>query len=111
MDTVDVMWAALTATGQMPGAEPGEARTAERVLYEDDRTEIGIWEVTPGAFEAVHGPYVEHMQFLAGEAMVTHEDGTAYEVRPGRTLTVPAGWRGHWEVRRTVRKTYVICRL
>ena len=110
MDTVDVMWTALTATGQMPGAGAGEACTAERVLYEDDRTEIGIWEVTPGSFDAVHGPYVEHMQFIAGDAIVTGEDGTVHEVRAGRTLTVPAGWRGHWDVRRTVRKTYVLLR-
>jgi len=110
MDSVDVMWAPLTATGQMPGAPEGEARTAERVLYEDEHTEIGIWEVTPGSFEAVHGPYVEHMHFIAGDALVTGGDGSVYQVRPGRTLTVPAGWSGRWEVRSTVRKTYVLVR-
>ena len=110
MQSVDVMWTALTATGQMPGAQDDEARTSERVLYEDERTEIGIWEVTPGSFEAVHGPYVEHMHFIAGDALVTGEDGSVHQVRPGRTLTVPAGWRGRWEVRSTVRKTYVLVR-
>jgi uncharacterized protein len=110
MQTVDVMWTALTATGQMPGARDGEARTAERVLFEDERTEIGIWEVTPGCFDAVHGRYVEHMHFVAGDALVTGDDGSVYQVRPGRTLTVPAGWRGRWDVRSTVRKTYVLVR-
>ena len=108
MDSVDVMWAPLTATGSMPGAADGEARTAERVLYEDEHMEIGIWEVTPGSFDAAHGAYVEHMHFVAGDALVTGADGSAYEVRPGRTLTVPAGWSGRWDVRSTVRKTYVL---
>jgi uncharacterized cupin superfamily protein len=31
-------------------------------------------------------------------------------VRPGVALTVPSGWQGRWEVRETVRKTYVIVR-
>jgi uncharacterized protein len=110
MESVDVMWTSLTATGQMPGAPDGEARTAERVLYEDEYTEIGIWEVTPGSFDAVHGAYVEHMHFIAGDALVTGADGSVYQARPGRTLTVPAGWRGRWEVRTTVRKTYVLVR-
>ena len=110
MDTVDVMWTPLTATGRMPGAAGGEARTAERVLFEDERTEIGIWEVTPGGFDAEHGAYVEHMHFVAGDALITGEDGSVYQVRPGRTLTVPPGWRGRWEVVSTVRKTYVMVR-
>jgi uncharacterized protein len=108
MHSVDVTRAALTGTGRMPGAAAGAALTAERVLYDDGRTEIGIWEVTPGRFDAVHGPYVEHMHFVAGEATITGARGEVHEVRPGGTLTVPAGWKGSWDVRSTVRKTYVL---
>ena len=108
--SIDVTTAELVDAGRFPGAEPGSARTAELVLYEDDRTETGIWEVTPGDFEAAHGPYVEFMHFVAGEATITAADGEVHEVRPGVALTVASGWRGRWQVRETVRKTYVIVR-
>ena len=108
--SIDVTTAALADTGGFPGAEPGSARTAELVLYEDERMQSGIWEVTPGRFDAVHGDYVEVMHFAGGEATITAADGEVHEVRAGVALTVPSGWRGHWEVRATVRKTYVIVR-
>jgi uncharacterized protein len=108
--SVDVMTARLVDAGRFPGAEPGSARTAELVLYEDGRMETGIWEVTPGEFDAAHGPYVEFMHFVAGDATITAADGEVHEIGPGVALTVPSGWRGRWQVRETVRKTYVIVR-
>ena len=107
---VDVLSATLTDAGRVPGATPGSALTSELVLYEDGRTETGIWQVTPGGFDAFHGAYVEFMHFVAGEATITTADGQVHEVRPGIALTVPSGWRARWEVRQTVRKTYVIVR-
>ena len=104
------MTAELVDAGRFPGAEPGSARTAELVLYEDGRMETGIWEVTPGDFDAAHGPYVEFMHFVAGDATIIAADGEVHEIGPGVTLTVPSGWRGRWQVRETVRKTYVIVR-
>jgi uncharacterized protein len=108
--SIDVIEARLADAGRFPGAEPGTAQTAELVLYEDERIESGIWEVTPGTFDAAHGPYVEFMHFVAGEATITAADGQVHEIRPGVALTVPSRWRGGWEVRKTVRKTYVIVR-
>ncbi len=108
--SIDVMSAPLADAGRFPGAEPGSAHTGELVLYEDERMQSGIWEVTPGAFDAAHGAYVEFMHFVAGEATITAADGQVHEVRPGVALTVLPGWRGRWEVRETVRKTYVIVR-
>ena len=108
--SIDVMSAPLADAGRVPGAESGSAHTGELVLYEDERMQSGIWEVTPGAFDAAHGAYVEFMHFVAGEATITAADGQVHEVRPGVALTVPPGWRGRWEVRETVRKTYVIVR-
>jgi uncharacterized cupin superfamily protein len=107
---VDVLGATLVDAGRVPGAIPGSALTSELVLYEDGRVDTGIWEVTPGAFDAAHGPYVEFMHFVAGDATITAADGQVHEVRPGAALTVPSGWRGRWDVRETVRKTYVIVR-
>jgi uncharacterized cupin superfamily protein len=45
-----------------------------------------------------------------GQAATT-EDGATVELRPGVSLVAPAGWRGRWDVRETVRKTYVIWQL
>jgi EutQ-like cupin domain len=42
---------------------------------------------------------------LSGEATVTSDDGTTVELRPGATFVARAGWRGHWKVRQTVRKS------
>ena len=67
--SIVVLSAKLVDAGRVPGATPGTALTSELILYEDGRTETGIWEVTPGVFG-----------------------------------------RGRWEVRETVRKTYVIVR-
>ena len=102
--SIDVTTAPLADAGRFPGAEPGSARTAELVLYEDERMQAGVCEVTPGGFDAVHGAYVEVMHFIAGEATITAADGEVHEVRAGVALTVPSGWRGHWDVRATVRK-------
>ena len=107
---VDVLGAELADAGRMPGAAPGSAQTHELVIYDDERTETGVWEVTPGVFDAAHGPYVEFMHFVAGEATITTADGEVHELRPGMTLTVPPAWRAHREVRATVRETYVIVR-
>ena len=98
--SIDVTTAPLADAGPFPGAE----------LYRDPVVEAGVWEVTPGRFDAVHGAYVEVMHFIAGEATITAADGEVHEVRAGVALTVPSGWRGHWDVRATVRKTYVIVR-
>jgi uncharacterized cupin superfamily protein len=107
---IEVKAARLADAGRFPGAEPGSAHTSELVLYEDERMETGIWEVTPGVFDAVHGPYVEFMHFVAGDATITAADGQVHEIGPGVALTVPSGWRGRWAVRETVRKSYVIVR-
>src|SRR5512132_284402 len=72
---VDVLGARLAGAGRMPGAAPGSAETAELILFAGERTETGIWEVTPGIFDAVHGPYVEFMHFVAGDATITAAGG------------------------------------
>jgi len=50
------------------------------------------------------------MHFVAGEATITDEDGTEHEIGAGVAMMFPDGWRGTWQVRQTVRKTYTIVR-
>lgn len=105
---LDVLTAELQPTGSMAGAAPDTALTSELILAQDGRVESGIWEVSPGIFHAVHGSYIEVMHFVAGAATITADDGEVYDIAPGVVLKVPAGWTGTWEVRQTVRKTYLL---
>jgi uncharacterized cupin superfamily protein len=48
------------------------------------------------------------MHVLCGEATVTSDDGATVELRAGVAFVARSGWRGRWDVRETLRKTYVI---
>jgi uncharacterized protein len=89
----------------------GNPRASILELYRDEVVECGVWEVTPGEFAWENVGYGEHMCVLCGDATATTEDGATVELRPGVSLVAPAGWRGRWDVRETVRKTYVIWQL
>ena len=85
----------------------GEPRAYVRELYRDDVVECGVWEVTPGEFAWENSGYGEHMHVLCGDAAVTSEDGTTVELGPGMSFVARPGWRGQWDVRKTLRKIYV----
>jgi len=93
-----------------PGADPPSgAYAATLALSDDGAVRTGIWECTPGTFASSRDGVCELMHFVAGDATIVDErDGTRHEIGPGTVLFVPDGWRGHWEIRRTVRKTYAI---
>jgi uncharacterized cupin superfamily protein len=67
-----------------------------------------VWECTPGTYRSTKQGVSEIMQIVAGEATITGDDGTVHEVRPGVAVYLPDGWSGVWDIRQTVRKTYVI---
>ena len=93
-----------------PGADPPSGASAATLeLSDDGRVRTGIWECTPGSFASSRDGFCELMHFVAGDATIVDErDGTRHEIRPGSVLFVPDGWRGRWEIRATVRKTYAI---
>jgi uncharacterized cupin superfamily protein len=86
----------------------GEPRASVAELYRDDVVQCGVWEVTPGAFAAENAGFAENMHVLCGEATVTSDDGATVELRAGVAFVARSGWRGRWDVRETLRKTYVI---
>lgn len=86
----------------------GDPRATMLELHRDDVVQCGVWEVTPGQFAGENAGFGEHMHILCGEATVTSDDGATVELRPGVSFVARAGWRGHWHVRETVRKIYVI---
>jgi uncharacterized cupin superfamily protein len=107
---VDVLSLELAPIGPKPGATDGEPFESSTVLYDDGTVSAGVWECTPGAFPSEKAGISEFMHFVAGEATITDEDGTVHEIRPGVAMMFPEGWRGTWEVRQTVRKTFTIVR-
>jgi uncharacterized protein len=70
--------------------------------------ESGLWRVTEGEFTTVHDGYVEFIHILDGEGELVHDDGTAWTLAPGVTITMVDGWRGRWIIRRPVVKAYAI---
>jgi uncharacterized protein len=107
---VDVLSAELRPIGPKAGATDGEPFESALSLYDDGTVSAGIWECTPGAFPSEKSGISEFMHFVAGEATITDEDGTEHEIGAGVAMMFPDGWRGTWQVRQTVRKTYTIVR-
>lgn len=89
-------------------ATAGSPEVADLVVYDTGRVTSGIWECTPGSFPSAKDGASEYMTVLAGDATVHDEDGTAHVLRPGTALFLADGWRGSWEIRETIRKTYTL---
>jgi uncharacterized cupin superfamily protein len=111
---VDPLTVALEVVGPKVGATSGEPIESALVLSGDGRTEVGVWECTPGMWPSAKVGVGELMSFVAGHGWIVDEvdgrDGERHEIRAGLIRWFPDGWRGRWEVDETVRKTYVIVR-
>lgn len=93
-----------------PAADRLISGTPEHTTWNhiDDRgLYCGIWQSTPGAWRVIYDEW-EYCRILEGVSKLTAEDGTEITVRAGDSFTIPAGFRGIWEVIETTRKDYVI---
>ena len=104
----DVLGVVLEAGRSVPTAVEGEPYESWRVISDDGRVELGVWEVTPGSFRGSCDGYYEHMHFVDGQGTITGADGVVTPIRPGVVMLCPDGWSGVWAVDETVRKTYAI---
>lgn len=86
----------------------GAPQTSTLVLHEDDRAELGLWQVTPGEFTTVHAGYDELMHVVDGEGELIRDDGTSYPLRAGTIIVLEDGWTGRWVVRAALTKSYSI---
>jgi uncharacterized cupin superfamily protein len=50
----------------------------------------------------------EFCQILAGRSILRDTSGRERQLQPGDNFTIPAGFRGQWEVLETTRKMYII---
>jgi len=98
----------LSLIGAKAGATAGAPVESVRSLYEDGRVHSGLWECTPGTFPSARDGICEFMTFISGDATIHGDDGVSYDIGPGTVLFLPDGWRGRWEIRETVRKTFTI---
>lgn len=108
MSIDDVLTVELTDGRPVPTAVAGEPYESWHVISDDGRVELGVWEVTPGAFRGSNEGAYEQMHFVAGRGTITDADGVVTAIRPGVVMFCPEGWSGVWEVSETVRKTYAV---
>ena len=76
--------------------------------FEDKQRQIeaGVWECTPGVWKR-QVLLAELCHFISGHAFFTPEGGETFEIKPGDAVFFPPNCRGTWDVRQTIRKTYV----
>jgi uncharacterized protein len=78
----------------------------EAVSLPGQQVEAGVWECTPGVWHR-QVKQAELCHFVAGHCFFTPEGGETVEIRSGDAVFFPPNSRGIWDVRATVRKTYV----
>ncbi|WP_102191446.1 cupin domain-containing protein [Microbacterium aurantiacum] len=85
----------------------GEPTTALHPLARVGRTEVGIWEMSPGT--ASDTEVDEVFVVLSGRARIAFEDPALpdLEVGPGSVVRLAEGMRTVWRVTETLRKVYV----
>ena len=76
--------------------------------FEDKARQIeaGVWECSPGVWKR-QVLLAELCHFISGHAFFTPESGETFEIKAGDAVFFPPNSRGTWDVRQTIRKTYV----
>jgi uncharacterized cupin superfamily protein len=86
--------------------EPSCRLKGIQLIENDDGSEGGIWECTPGKFTR-EIMQAELTTFLTGRAIFHPEKGDPIEIEAGDVLYFPENSRGTWEIIETVRKAYL----
>lgn len=77
-----------------------------QIIENQDGSEGGIWECTPGKFTR-EIMQAELTTFLKGHAIFHPEVGDPIEIKAGDVLFFPENSKGTWEIIETVRKAYL----
>ncbi|MDH0288186.1 cupin domain-containing protein [Pseudomonas sp. GD04087] len=67
----------------------------------------GVWECTPGRWRR-QVLSREFSHFVSGHCLFIPDDGEPIELRAGDAVLFPANCQGTWDIRETVRKSFVI---
>ena len=65
----------------------------------------GIWEATPGTFNATYAGF-EFVHLLAGKITITPDGGTPVTVTSGDAFVVEPAFKGTWKIEEPVRKHF-----
>ncbi|MFK0095588.1 cupin domain-containing protein [Pseudomonas sp. NPDC090592] len=84
-----------------------QARLAANQVLTDGRGEAGVWECTPGRFQR-QVMQAEYSYIISGEGSFTAQGGQTVDFAAGDVLYFSANTHGTWDIRSTVRKTYII---
>lgn len=101
----DTAFTAPAPVGAPTGAQLAMTRTAGHT--DTPSGGVGIWECTPGRFRR-QVIQAEYSSFIEGEGSFTPDGGDPIEFRAGDSIYFAAGSQGEWNIRKTVRKTYLI---
>lgn len=80
----------------------GQDQTAETV-----GASIGVWESSPGTFRR-HLKNREFSHIVSGWCTFTPDGGEPVELRAGDAVLFPENCEGVWDIRETLRKSYVL---
>jgi uncharacterized cupin superfamily protein len=83
-----------------------QARAWRHYANEDASLLAGLWECTPGVFHVVYDKW-EFCQMLSGSCVITSDGGASVELGTGDAFVVEPGFKGRWEVTKTMRKHFV----
>ncbi len=101
----DGAFGAPAAVGAPTSAQVAMARTAGNT--KTPAGNAGIWECTPGRFRR-QVAQAEYSYFIEGEGSFTTDGGMPVEFRAGDSIYFAANTQGEWDIRKTVRKAYLI---
>lgn len=68
---------------------------------------VGVWESTPGVFRR-HLKNREFSHIISGACTFTPDGGEPVELRAGDAVLFPENCEGVWDIRETLRKSYVL---
>lgn len=68
---------------------------------------IGVWESSPGLFRR-HLKNREFSHIIAGWCTFTPDGGEPITLKAGDAVLFPANCEGTWDIKETLRKTYVL---
>ena len=89
-----------------PTSIDGAQTEAALSVWATDRIDTGLWECTPGVFNAESVGYSEICTILSGRVTIEVEGAAPEDFGPGDVMVMPSGWRGTWRVHEPLRKHY-----
>lgn len=94
----------------IPVREPIDAlisNTSTHAVDGPDGLLAGVWECSPGRWRR-QVLSREFSHFISGHCVFIPDEGEPVELRAGDAVLFPANCKGIWDVRETVRKSFVI---